>query len=108
MKRWTLMLVAPALLLSACGEKAEIKTIVKDHLIDPDSAKFGEILISQNGEYACALVNAKNRMGGYTGESGVQLTRRSGAKEWRYAGEVAFGCDKDMVERMSRPLTHAS
>lgn len=54
---------------------------VRDRLIDPDSAKFKWLGGPQqgfykpmlakriNGYYACGLVNARNRMGGYTGDS---------------------------------------
>jgi len=43
---------------------------VREHLKDPDSARFKDILSatdSKNTETVCGLVNAKNSFGGYTG-----------------------------------------
>lgn len=51
------------------GEQAEIeqaKEIVIKNLIDPSSAKFGQIKVFRSG-VVCGEVNAKNRLGGFTG-----------------------------------------
>lgn len=53
-------------------ERAQIISIVLKGLNDPDSAKFGDILvIDQKG--ACVAVNAKNTFGGYTGYQQAML-----------------------------------
>lgn len=49
------------------GEINEAKREVRRNLIDPDSAKFGEAIFNKKTEAVCGFVNAKNRMGGYTG-----------------------------------------
>lgn len=53
---------------------AKAKEMVADEFSDPDSAKFRRMFISElinpKGEavlYLCGEVNAKNKMGGYTG-----------------------------------------
>lgn len=63
------------ILLTACSETGAIEEAVKAGLKDPDSAKFGEISQAEGpkGKYACATVNARNSMGGYTGDSQMYL-----------------------------------
>jgi hypothetical protein len=41
---------------------------VKQLLNDPDSAKFTKVVVNPDGN-VCGMVNAKNRMGGYVGET---------------------------------------
>ena len=38
--------------LIGCGDSSKIKSIIKNELNDPDSAKFKEIVFSKNGEIA--------------------------------------------------------
>lgn len=42
---------------------------VKGHLLDPDAAKFYEVTFNPAKGAGCGIVNAKNRMGGYTGKT---------------------------------------
>ena len=51
--------------LIGCGDSSKIKSIIKNELNDPDSAKFKEIVFSKNGEIACISWNARNQVGGY-------------------------------------------
>ena len=44
---------------------SSVKAVVKEPLVDPNSAQFKNISKSSIGY--CGEVNAKNRMGGYTG-----------------------------------------
>ena len=46
----------------------EAKEAVRSILIDSGSAKFSDVYEDKAG-HVCGLVNAKNRMGGYTGDS---------------------------------------
>jgi len=64
-------------LLVGCGDSA-VKKAVRESLVDPDSAKFGSVKYSKNGEAACVTVNAKNRMGGYTGDSQIIVEKIDG------------------------------
>src|ERR1700748_1879112 len=41
---------------------------IKSHLVDPESAKFTWWAYPNNGFY-CGLLNARNRMGGYVGNT---------------------------------------
>lgn len=66
MKNKSLLIFVFSLLLTACGAESEIKKVVLANLKDPDSAKFGKFTLIDDRN-ACLTVNAKNSMGGYTG-----------------------------------------
>ncbi len=73
--------VLGCLLLAACGgNEAEAKKAVLENLKDPDSAKFGKFT-QINEELACMTVNAKNSMGGYTGDKQAFLKKEKGKWE---------------------------
>lgn len=72
----SLIVVIVTLVGCTFGAESEIKKAVLERLKDPDSAKFGEITIGE--ENACATVNAKNAMGGYTGDKQFALSKMSG------------------------------
>ncbi|ANB53735.1 MULTISPECIES: hypothetical protein [Aeromonas] len=62
------------------GENRDVMQAVENTLIDPDSAKFGDIVKTELGY--CVEVNAKNRLGAYVGTSvyfvsnlGLQLVK---------------------------------
>lgn len=79
-------IIVLSILLSACSSnESDARKAVLEHLTDPDSAKFGQFtLINDHG--ACLAVNAKNKMGGYTGEQQAILMRgdkERGNSEWR-------------------------
>lgn len=80
-----LIMLAPIAILAACSEKAAVEDAVRGFLIDPDSAKFGEITIveTSDGKKACATTNAKNRMGGYTGDKQISLFFDEEAGVWK-------------------------
>ena len=84
-------------LLSACSDGA-VKEAIKDRLIDPESVQFGRITFSPGGNDACAEVNAKNRMGGYTGRKQVQLRKLDGDWDWVSDSEESH---TDCVERIN-------
>ena len=69
-----------SVVLSACsGEKSSAQKAVVSNLKDPDSAKFGEF--TRFGEdLACLGINAKNSLGGYTGEQQAMIIKKAG--EW--------------------------
>jgi hypothetical protein len=65
-----------ALLLVACGgDESAAKKAVLANLKDPDSAKFGKFSLAGT-KGACLTVNAKNSMGGYTGDQQALLSRK--------------------------------
>ena len=59
---------------------------VKRHLYDPDSAKFSAVTFNRAKSAGCGVVNAKNRMGGYTGDTHFILFPD---------GELRFGPTED-------------
>jgi hypothetical protein len=73
-------IVGAVMLLVACGDKdvEAIKKEVKSNLIDPDSVKFGATAFWPKGDEACIEYNAKNRMGGYSGQKIALLKMRDG------------------------------
>lgn len=75
-----LLAVGFSLLLSGCGgAESDAKKAVLGSLKDPDSAKFGKF--TQVNEWvACLTVNARNSMGGYTGDQ--QATLKQFNKKW--------------------------
>jgi hypothetical protein len=79
------------LALAACGEKSAVEDAVRQNLKDPDSARFSTFYYSKNTKRACITVNAKNSMGGYTGDKEIQLQR--GADGWEWVSENELGED---------------
>lgn len=67
-----------ALGISGCGfsDESKIQDAVRARLKDPDSARFGELTVV--GKQACITVNAKNSMGGYTGDQQAYLQEADG------------------------------
>jgi len=73
------LLAVIALLLTACGgAESEAKKAVLGSLKDPDSAKFGKFT-QVNEKSACLTVNARNSMGGYTGDQQAWLIKQENA-----------------------------
>jgi hypothetical protein len=76
------MFIAIIVLISVAGtgcgffDESQVKQAVRERLIDPDSAKFGDF-VQQDGR-ACIAVNAKNSMGGYTGHKVMRLEKTDG------------------------------
>jgi hypothetical protein len=62
-----LMAFACIISLPACSGRSGAEKVVRDALKDPDSAKFGEYYFNAKTKKGCLAVNAKNSMGGYTG-----------------------------------------
>ena len=66
---------------------------VKDALKDPDSARFGEFYQSSKSGNVCLVVNAKNSMGGYTGDQIAKLSKDSSGYHVEDISEGSFeGC----------------
>lgn len=66
------------MMLSACGGvESDVKKVVQSGLKDPDSAKFGKFT-QLDANYVCIAVNAKNSMGGYTGNQEALVRKVNG------------------------------
>lgn len=62
--------------LAACNSlQRGAEKAVRENLKDPDSAKFGSFYYNAKLKRACFTVNARNSMGGYTGDQQVALLR---------------------------------
>ena len=73
--------VCISLALVACGgAESEAKKAVLERLKDPDSAKFGKFTNIKD-KAACLTVNARNSLGGYTGDQQAMLLKVE--KGWR-------------------------
>lgn len=55
--------------------KYQLQSLVKQGLIDPDSARFSAMHYSAATGGACGRVNSKNRMGGYAGDTEFAVTK---------------------------------
>jgi hypothetical protein len=77
------LIVALASVLPGCSGKSQAERAVREILKDPDSAKFGEfeVVDDTDGKGACLVVNAKNSMGGYTGDQVASLIKKDGKWE---------------------------
>lgn len=93
--------VCGCLLLTACGgSESEARKAVLANLKDPDSAKFGKFT-QMNEKSACLTVNARNSMGGYTGDQQASLIKYSDSKGWEVLGIDKYShetCIKIMTE----------
>lgn len=47
----------------------QAETKVRKQLIDPDSAKFDEVVFNRTKGSVCGYVNSRNKFGGYTGKT---------------------------------------
>lgn len=99
------------LALVGCGPEREIKKAVEESLIDPESVRYGDIIVytdDEGEEQACAMVNARNRMGGYTGEQMVNLYK-SDEGDWVSLGQGMEGMDcasyVEAVTSQEKPAT---
>ncbi len=61
-------------------DEPDCKKAVLKSLKDPDSAKFGQFTV--NGSRACLTVNARNALGGYTGDQQAILQLPDNSDTW--------------------------
>lgn len=95
MKR--MIVLAALAMLGGCGEEKAAQQAALEVLKDPDSAKFGEFQYNSENKSACLGVNAKNGMGGYTGEQqAVLMEDENGWHFGRFTELTAEEC-KDVI-----------
>lgn len=85
MKHWKLCALVLPLAIAACSGRSGAEDAVRQNLKDPDSAKFGAFYYNSATGRACLTTNAKNAMGGYTGDSQVHLTKDKAG--WQYVSD---------------------
>ncbi|KMS55944.1 hypothetical protein [Sphingobium cupriresistens] len=78
-------MVVATLTLAACDRnRSAAEDAVRGSLKDPDSAKFGDFYYNEKTKKGCLTVNARNSMGGYTGDQ--QAYVEPGDKGWLTIG----------------------
>jgi hypothetical protein len=98
--------VVPALLMLLSGnaqardlspqEKSKIRDVVTEGFNDPDSARFRWLPLRSGAVAYCGMVNAKNRLGGYTGYSPFIVGLVTKGKV--VSDVILMGVDADMAE----------
>ena len=93
MKRVSICSAMSLFVLTGCGGvESEVKNAVLAGLKDPDSAKFGSFKLVDD-EHACLTVNAKNSMGGYTGNQQAFVKKTNGVWKFIFSDDVTqAGC----------------
>ena len=84
--RGALALVLAASLAACNSQRAGAEEAVRAALRDPESARFGEFYYNEETKLACLTTNAKNAMGGYTGDKEAMLSYADG--KWLYGGDL--------------------
>lgn len=81
-----LAIMAAAATLTACtNDRRGAEEEVRRNLKDPESAQFGDFYYNPTTKKACLMVNAKNSMGGYTGDSAIVLKKAD--EGWEYVSD---------------------
>jgi hypothetical protein len=98
------------LMLVACGggDEAAAKKAVLGKLKDPDSAKFGAFSMTKHEnpkakQAACLTVNAKNSMGGYTGDKQAMMYREKPEEPWQVF-DIKGGISQEMCLQLLTEL----
>jgi hypothetical protein len=82
--------------LAACSGRSGAEEAVRQVLKDPDSARFGEFYFNEETKKGCLAVNARNAMGGYTGEQQAYVERTENGWETDGIAEI----DQAMCRRI--------
>ncbi|MER0217126.1 MAG: hypothetical protein DU481_13280 [Nitrosomonas sp.] len=78
-------------------ELEKMKLIVKEMLIDRESAQFSELKYYKSTNYGCGNVNAKNKFGAYVGKKKFIVSLDQNL--------AVIDSDREMPEAPSRPYT---
>jgi hypothetical protein len=76
-RRFIFLIALSSGLLAGCSNQ-EAQEAVKKLLNDPESARFSEVKAGKQQGDVCGMVNAKNRMGGYVGDTPFFYEKSSG------------------------------
>ena len=106
--RRTLATLVVAVLLGGCGDDAAITNAVKEQLKDPGSAQFKKVTISQSGQLACVVWNAKNSLGGYDDWKTATLEKGLHNSSWKIENldVAAFNCNKSDLDKLAELKLH--
>lgn len=93
-------IIASLAALSACGSnQSGAEEAVRDILKDPESAKFGEFYYNETTRKGCLAVNAKNSMGGYTGDQWAYVEKTDKGWEAYTISDVSFDICKTIQDK---------
>lgn len=81
-------------------QESRAQASVRNSLKDPDSAKFGKMVVV-SAEMACIPVNARNSFGGYTGEKYVALKNSGDHGGWVVDTSISGGDFADSLCKLS-------
>jgi hypothetical protein len=79
------VLAAITTLTGCANDRRGAEEEVRRNLKDPESAQFGNFYYSPTTKKACLVVNAKNSMGGYNGNSAIVLNKTD--EGWEYVSD---------------------
>ena len=69
-----------------------VQDLVREQLIDPESARFRSVAFAKEGGAACGFVNSRNRLGGMAGATAFLV---------QPGGEVKLEPDRGMPESLT-------
>lgn len=98
--RVMLTLACVASLTGCDTNKGGAEAAVREEMTGPDSAKFGAFDYDEKTKRGCLTVNARNKMGGYTGDQQAYVERTE--RGWGTQGIGAVSresCRKVHIER---------
>ncbi len=81
--------------------EARVMERVRSSLIDPESARFEDVRAYPALNSGCGFVNAKNRMGGYTGRRQF-VALPDGSIAFAPAGDDGIGSLNDRISRQQK------
>lgn len=93
---------APRNVPISASDRTQIVSAIRQKMIDPDSLRVSSIIMYPpiNGvKGACAVINAKNSFGGYTGNQSIIIYHENG--RWR-AGSASDILDCNAMRQMHR------
>ena len=82
------------------SEESKMESAVRAQLKDPDSAKFGKLIVI-DGKMACLPVNSRNSFGGYTGEKYFVMKQSNDGGGWVIDPQITQGEFGDNLCRLS-------
>ncbi|QOW19642.1 hypothetical protein INQ41_00670 [Lysobacter ciconiae] len=88
---------------SYLSPKARAIALVKQSLNDPDSAVFEQVHYVTRTGATCGSVNAKNRMGGYAGQTAF-VVGKNGSVTFAPTGNTESGSTETRIEALQEQL----
>jgi len=95
-----LALVALLATLSRCGgNRSGAEEAVRAILKDPESARFGNFYYNDKTHKGCLTVNARNSMGGYTGDQQAYVEKGKDGWKSDYISDVSLDICRSIQDK---------